>query len=53
MDLVEPAIDFLALASSMGVPARRIERAADIAPAIAAGIASGTANLIEVPTGTD
>ena len=25
----------------------------DIAPAIAAGIASGTANLIEVPTGTD
>jgi benzoylformate decarboxylase len=49
MDLVDPAIDFLALASSMGVAARRVGRAADIAPAIAAGIASGTTNLIEIP----
>jgi benzoylformate decarboxylase len=48
MDLVDPAIDFLALASSMGVAARRVSRAADIAPAIAAGIASGTTNLIEI-----
>jgi len=37
MDIVDPAIDFLALAASMGVPARRVERAADIAPAIEAG----------------
>lgn len=49
MDLEEPAIDFLALAASMGVPARRVERAADIAPAIEAGIASGSVNLIELP----
>jgi len=49
MDLADPAIDFLALASSMGVPARRIRRAADIAPTIAASIASGTTNLIEIP----
>ncbi len=51
MDLVDPAIDFLALAASMGVAARRVGRAADIAPAIAAGIASGAANLIEIPVG--
>jgi benzoylformate decarboxylase len=48
MDIDQPAIDYMALARSMGVPARRIERAADIAPAIEAGIASGRANLIEV-----
>ncbi len=48
MDLEAPAIDYRALASSMGVPSRRIERAADIAPAIEAGIASRQANLIEV-----
>jgi benzoylformate decarboxylase len=49
MDIVDPAIDFLALAASMGAPARRVERAADIAPAIEAGIASGVPNLIEIP----
>ena len=32
-----------------GSAARRIPRAADIAPAIAAGIASFTTNLIEIP----
>ena len=48
MDLVEPAIDFLSLARSMAVPARRIEKAADIAGAIEAGIATGKPNLIEI-----
>jgi benzoylformate decarboxylase len=48
MDLAQPAIDFQALARSMGVPASRIENAAHLAPAIEAGIASGKANLIEV-----
>ncbi len=48
MDLSSPAVDYVALAGSMGVPGRRITRAADIAPAIEAGVASGTANLIEV-----
>ncbi len=48
MDLTDPRIDFPSLAASMGVPARRVTRAADIAPAIEAGIASGTANLVEV-----
>ena len=49
MDLVEPSIDFLALAASMGLPARRVDRARDIAPAIEAGIASHAANLVEIP----
>ncbi len=49
MDLADPAIDYLALAASMGVPARRVERACDIAAAVEAGIASGRPNLIEVP----
>ena len=49
MDIVEPTVDFLALASSMGVPARRAERAADIAGAVEDGIASGRPNLVEVP----
>jgi benzoylformate decarboxylase len=48
MDITEPVIDYQALAQSMGVPARRVDRAADIAPAIEAGIASGRANLIEI-----
>jgi benzoylformate decarboxylase len=49
MDIVDPAIDFPTLAASMGVPARRAERAVDIAPAIEAGISSGVPNLIEIP----
>ncbi|MEQ4599616.1 MAG: thiamine pyrophosphate-dependent enzyme, partial [Methylobacteriaceae bacterium] len=48
MDLTEPRIDFLALATSMGVPSRRVERAADIAGAVEAGIRSGAPNLVEV-----
>lgn len=49
MDLVDPPVDFLALAASMGVPARRVGRAAEIAGAVEAGIASGKPNLIEIP----
>ena len=36
------------LAQAMGVPAARVERAADVAPTIEAGIASGKATLVEV-----
>ena len=49
MDIDQPAIDYVSLARSMGVPARRVERPADIAPSIEAGIASGGVNLIELP----
>jgi benzoylformate decarboxylase len=52
MEIDNPPIDYLALAVSMGVPARRVERAGDIAQAIEAGIASGTTNLIEVVIGS-
>jgi benzoylformate decarboxylase len=52
MDLVDPAIDFLALANALGIAALRAGRASDIAPAIAAGITSGVPNLIEIPVGT-
>ena len=37
----------------MGVAAHRVERAADIAAAVEAGIASGQPNLVEVPIGAD
>ncbi len=53
MDMVDPAIDFPGLGAAMGVPSRRIERAADIAPAIEAGIASRAPNLIEVMITTE
>jgi len=49
MDIVDPTIDFLALAGSMGLPAYRVDRAADIAPALEAAISSRVPNLIEIP----
>ncbi len=48
MDIVNPCINYLALAQSMGLPAQQIRHAGDIAPAIEAAIASGRPNLIEV-----
>lgn len=53
MDLNDPAIDFMALATSMGIPAKRVSKAADIAGAVEAGIASGLPNLIEIPISAD
>jgi benzoylformate decarboxylase len=49
MDLDHPPINFLALATAMGVRYRRVPRAADIAGAVQAGILSGLPNLIELP----
>ncbi len=49
MDITSPPVDYLALAASMGVPARRIDRAVEIAAAVEEGIASGRPNLIEIP----
>jgi benzoylformate decarboxylase len=48
MEIDQPAIDYVALAQSLGVPARRIERATDVAPAVEAGIASGRPNLLDI-----
>jgi benzoylformate decarboxylase len=48
MDIDRPPVDYQAMAASMGLPARRIISAAQIAPAIEAGIKSLKPNLIEV-----
>jgi benzoylformate decarboxylase len=47
MDLIEPAIEWVGLAQSLGVPARRVTDAADIGPAIREGMARGGPSLIE------
>ena len=51
MDLDHPMVDFLALASSMGVSARRVKRPGDVAEAVRDGVASGRPNLVEVVLG--
>lgn len=53
MDLRAPAIDFLALAASMGVPARRVRSADEAREAVGEAIASCRPNLIEIPIGTE
>ena len=52
MEITDPPIDFMAMAASMGVAARRVERASDIAGAVEEGIASGVPNVIEIPITT-
>ncbi len=52
MDIVRPPVDYQALARSMGVTARLIDRASDIAPGIEDGISSGKPNLIEIVIST-
>jgi benzoylformate decarboxylase len=48
MEIDQPAIDYQAMARSMDVPARRIEKATDTALAVEAAIASGQTNLFEI-----
>lgn len=48
MDIVDPTIDYQAMARSMGVPSCQVTRAADIAPAIEASLASGGPSLVEI-----
>ena len=48
MDIRDPEIDFVHLAQSMGLPARRVTEPQDILPALQAAIASGTPNLLDV-----
>ena len=48
MDIRSPELDFVALAQSMGLSARRVTDPADIAPALREGYASGRPNLIDV-----
>lgn len=48
MDITDPDIDFVALAESMGIRSRRVEKPDDIDGAVREGIASGTPNLIDI-----
>jgi benzoylformate decarboxylase len=48
MDFRDPPLDFVGLAQSMGLRARRIENPDDIAPALKEAIASGVPNLLDV-----
>ncbi len=48
MDMDDPAIDFVGLAESMGVPARRLTDPADVGPALRESINSGGPRLLDV-----
>ena len=48
MDFHEPAIDFVGLATAMGVQAQRVSEPGDIRPALQAAMASGQPTLLDV-----
>jgi benzoylformate decarboxylase len=48
MDLDRPLIDFVGLAKSLGVGGQRVDKAADVGPAVKRAIASGRPALIDV-----
>jgi benzoylformate decarboxylase len=48
MDLVNPRLDYVGLAKSMGVPGELVEKSADVGPAIHRGLASGGPYLVDV-----
>jgi benzoylformate decarboxylase len=48
MDIREPEIDFVALAQSLGVPARRIAEADEVVPALRESIRAGGPALLDV-----
>jgi benzoylformate decarboxylase len=48
MDIREPEIDFVALARSLGLAARRVAEPQEIAPALREAFASGKPNLLDV-----
>ncbi len=53
MDLVEPPIDFQALATSMGIASKRITRLNDINEVVTSSIRSGRPSLIEIVVGIE
>ena len=48
MDLEQPRIDFVGLAQALGVPAERVEKTAEFAPALAQALARSGPSLIDV-----
>jgi acetolactate synthase I/II/III large subunit len=49
LDLSDPVLDFVALATGMGVPARRVETAEGLARALTESFAEPGPSLIEIP----
>src|SRR6266498_524029 len=48
MDIVNPGIDYVGLARSLGVPGELVEKTPDIAPALRRGLAAGGPYLLDV-----
>jgi benzoylformate decarboxylase len=48
MDLDRPLIDFVGLAKSLGVPGERVDKTADVGPALTRGLKSGGPYLLDV-----
>jgi benzoylformate decarboxylase len=48
MEIREPAIDFMALGTSLGLNSKRVTDPRDIAPALRTAFASGGPSLIDV-----
>ena len=53
MNITDPAVDYVKLSESMGVPAMRIENPSDLNDALTRATRSNTTNLIEVMVSTD
>jgi benzoylformate decarboxylase len=49
MDLLNPGIDWVGLAGSLGVPGEKVEQASGVGPALQRGLASGGPYLLDVP----
>ena len=49
MDIVDPPVDYLALAQSMGVDATLVEKAHDVGDALRAALDRGRPHLLELP----
>ena len=47
MDLVNPTIDYVGLAKSLGVPGELVEQTAEVGPAMKRGLASGGPYLVD------
>lgn len=48
MDLEDPRVDYVRLAESLGVAAERIEKTAEVGPALARALAAGRPTLIDI-----
>lgn len=49
LDIADPPVDFVALATSMGVAGTRVDHAADVGDAMQAALASGRPHVLELP----